>query len=490
MLFIHLERRAQCERGTYIGRAFLAQPVLALLLGLLPCGCLSTGSDSQRVGSTPDREQPSEDASDALRDDNGAGDSDSEGSGTDGDADVDQLAGESPGAGESTSGAGESTSGAGESTGGEADQSQQVNEGDSGGEQPAGDVASDEEPAGEAIPATPPETDGECVTGAERCSCYPNDTCDLGLSCLSALCVDASGLAEPREPATEDPLELVPPVSDPEPPNESPSTPLEPVLPSDHLGSQCSSDTDCDAGLRCMLSSSREWLGGGPANGYCTADCIVDPGICAEIDPSAVCLQLSDTTAYCMQSCGVGSVSKCDGRGDVACDAASIDIGFCRPICRSHADCGNRLCDVGTGACVDALPAGDPIGAECDPEAATSNCESQICLPMTETFAVCSGWCNLSETGCGLDNDIPREPGEAICTFGVLAGSGLGDLGYCNQRCDCDADCLHPDGTCLIVPSDVAAVFGSDGLCVDPEFPDDDPEFTVGRACPSAAPAR
>lgn len=31
-----------------------------------------------------------------------------------------------------------------------------------------------------------------CMAGAEGCACYPNLTCDLGLSCLSGLCVDAT----------------------------------------------------------------------------------------------------------------------------------------------------------------------------------------------------------------------------------------------------------------------------------------------------------
>jgi hypothetical protein len=28
-------------------------------------------------------------------------------------------------------------------------------------------------------------------TGAERCSCYPNNTCNAGLTCLSDVCVDS-----------------------------------------------------------------------------------------------------------------------------------------------------------------------------------------------------------------------------------------------------------------------------------------------------------
>jgi hypothetical protein len=34
---------------------------------------------------------------------------------------------------------------------------------------------------------------GDCPAGAEMCPCYPNSTCDIGLSCLSAICVNTSG---------------------------------------------------------------------------------------------------------------------------------------------------------------------------------------------------------------------------------------------------------------------------------------------------------
>ena len=33
-----------------------------------------------------------------------------------------------------------------------------------------------------------------CKTGALACSCYPNDTCDDGLSCFAELCLDLSAV--------------------------------------------------------------------------------------------------------------------------------------------------------------------------------------------------------------------------------------------------------------------------------------------------------
>ncbi len=263
-----------------------------------------------------------------------------------------------------------------------------------------------------------------------------------------------------------------------------PSTPSTPVGPSP-FARICETDGDCADGLRCMQADTDEWLGGGPPHGYCTADCYADPNVCIQEDPSAVCLQVTDTEAFCMQGCAPGpGADKCQGRGDVACDGASIGVGFCRPMCRSDEDCDGRLCDVGSGACADELPEGDPIGAECDPDAAESTCQTGLCLPVTETFASCTGWCNLSEIGCGSDNTMPENPGEPICTFSAIQGSGPSDLGFCNQRCDCDGDCLHPDALCLIVSEDIQAVLGTQGLCVDPEYPDDDPAFTLGLECP------
>jgi hypothetical protein len=154
-------------------------------------------------------------------------------------------------------------------------------------------------------------------------------------------------------------------------------------------------------------------------------------------------------------------------------------------MCRSDADCGGgRACDLGIGTCIDEPLTGDPIGTQCDPDVSESNCASRVCLPITEEFAVCSGFCNLSEVGCGSDSLLPADPGQPICTFSTAQGGSAGDLGFCNQRCYCDDDCLHPDALCLILPEDLFAVFGSDGICVDPEFPvEDSSEFILGREC-------
>lgn len=265
-----------------------------------------------------------------------------------------------------------------------------------------------------------------------------------------------------------------------------PTTP--PSGGSSPFGRSCDIDGDCAPGLRCMEVDSGEWLGGGPAHGYCTADCSADPGICFDADPSSLCVQFDgpEPKAMCMQGCGLGPVQKCQNRADVACDVFSLNgYGFCRPMCRSDADCDGLSCDVGSGSCVEELPEGDPIGAECDPDAAVSTCQSGFCLPFTEEYAFCTGWCTLGTIGCGSDSTMPEDPGEPLCTWPLASGSDFGDLGLCHQRCDCDDDCLHPDFRCLIVSDDFAEVLGTAGLCVEPEYDAeaDTTAVALGREC-------
>ncbi len=256
------------------------------------------------------------------------------------------------------------------------------------------------------------------------------------------------------------------------------------------IGRPCAADGDCAQGLRCMMSSGDEWLSGGPANGYCTADCIDDPFVCSTIDTSSFCLQMGDETAVCIQGCLAGGLGvKCQGRGDVACDTATLTdgTGFCRPMCRNDDDCDGRKCDLGNGACLDDLPVGDPVGTECDPDAEISTCESGLCLPLGDDYAVCTGLCTYGETGCGSPDGPAEDGASAVCAFPFDSGAGVGDVGLCIQRCSCDGDCLHSNGTCVIVPDQLAEVFGAPGLCFEPDYPDDDPEFTVGRACEPGA---
>ncbi len=351
------------------------------------------------------------------------------------------------------------------------------------------------------------EPEEDCEEGSERCFCYPNDTCNDDLACLSGLCVDASNLAGEDESGSSRSSPVETDSNSPSPSHEPDPGPAQvldepqlppPTAPVDEtigveegptedsvadgtIGSSCGTDTDCGSGFFCLAASSSDWLGGGAPGGYCSRNCMADPGVCSAA--GGICLEVNDTEAYCLEACEVGSsATECHGRGDTACDDVSIDTGFCRPMCGSDADCGGRHCDVGTGACFDQAFGGDPIGAKCDPDAEVSTCASGICLPVTDTFASCSGLCNLSQVGCGSDDATPEDPGAPFCRFGTVADSGPQDLGLCSQRCDCDDDCLHPDALCLVVPS-LEVFLGTTGLCVNPDYLVGDSGYTLGKAC-------
>lgn len=286
----------------------------------------------------------------------------------------------------------------------------------------------------------------------------------------------------------------------PSPPNTSPPVASGPSV----IGKSCEKDGDCDAaGVTCMRATGTDWSGGGPAHGYCSADCAAnldgEPDLCRALDGNSACLTRNDGS-FCVALCELGrppdGIVKCQNRADLACDAVAADGGaFCRPMCRSNADCGGRLCDFGKGVCVDELPDGDPIGSKCDPDAASSTCASGVCESLGEGFGVCSGYCNLSTVGCGSSAFEPADdPGEPICIYPAAAsGSGLSDLGECLQRCNCDEDCLHPDALCYQLDKTEAVsreILGTIGVCVGPGVQDDTPEdqkTPLGFSCVSAA---
>ncbi len=296
-----------------------------------------------------------------------------------------------------------------------------------------------------------------------------------------------SGLPSHVIDAGDDTEDTTEPSGRPTPPS-PPSDPPVSSAPSP-FGAPCSRDGQCGDGLTCITNDDDRFLGGGVANGYCSLSC-QDDGACAERDPGSFCLGTSDTAGHCVQGCqpGVEARSKCQGRGDIACDGLTLDVAFCRPMCRSDDDCGaERSCDLGLGICTEEPSEGASIGAQCDPDVdpLDTGCASGLCLPFSETFAVCTGWCNVSEYGCGPDSAVVESPGDATCVWGANPGGiAAGDLGFCNQRCECDGDCLHPDAKCLLVEGDdFASVYGASGLCVAPDWEPQGGEI-LGAACP------
>lgn len=262
------------------------------------------------------------------------------------------------------------------------------------------------------------------------------------------------------------------------------------------LGAPCASDSQCGQGMICITSAADDFIGGGPANGFCTVDCTasVDDSDCEAVQAGSVCIPTGQR-AHCMPSCseGIDPGNKCKGRDDVACDFfrfASYGVSYCRPTCGSDADCDGRLCDLGLGTCVDELPGQDPLGSACDPNAGTNSCASGTCIrgttPATTNSGVCTGICTLGAIGCGETQSEPSSPGAPFCAPFLGNYSGVGDAGLCLQSCGCDDDCLSPDYKCLRLPDDVAAAFGVGGMCFEHDNPiGAEPGFVLGVACPA-----
>lgn len=260
------------------------------------------------------------------------------------------------------------------------------------------------------------------------------------------------------------------------------------------FGQPCDSDADCGNSATCMLSGGSDFLGGGPAHGYCTADCMGGAVDCSAIDANATCVE-QNGGAFCMAGCVLGTPApgetKCQNRLDLACEQLQ-NSAVCLPMCRNDEDCdGDRKCDLGIGVCVDELPAGASVGAECTVD---EDCYTGICFPLDETKGYCSGSCNFgtviadNPVSCGSSLD-PATPGQPIC-LPAAQGSGLGDSGLCGIRCNCDDDCGLNGAVCealLDDPQEALDLLGTVGICVGATVPDGGTP-AVGIPCTGPAP--
>lgn len=208
------------------------------------------------------------------------------------------------------------------------------------------------------------------------------------------------------------------------------------------VGAACTIDSNCKpaAGGRCIKSTADDPLfGGGPANGYCSKDCVDDsdcPGA------TSLCLTTQGApTGSCFEGCTFGDPpltslsdpldpAKCHGREDVRC--VELMAGpACIPTCGSDSDCpGGRGCDAQLGVCVDVKTMGLPLGSACNPNADPSECAG-VCIGFTGGEAMCS-------QACAMGGDFPSSEcggmDKGICLFGVQ-GVGVGDQGFCAQAC-------------------------------------------------------
>jgi hypothetical protein len=265
------------------------------------------------------------------------------------------------------------------------------------------------------------------------------------------------------------------------------------------LGSACRSDEECGGqGLRCALASQGYMPGAGAVpRGLCTVDCASDAD-CRIFEPSAVCATLSEAPLvgehesspvprHCLQGCSLGAPAgdtKCQGRSELACRpfaptaATSCSTGqacpegtFCfRGVCReaacgarcnSDADCNrDRYCHPSSGLCDTRAPQQPVLGADCDQDA--SACGAGSCLVVAAADGrrlkrMCTQSCTIGSL-CAA--------GSGACIAPRLDNYIVGDAGYCQPLCECDADCRHPADHCLAWHSAALAEhFGSRGVC-------------------------
>lgn len=209
----------------------------------------------------------------------------------------------------------------------------------------------------------------------------------------------------------------------------------------------------------------------GPAHGMCTYNCKGNPGACKTVATGSFCAY-APGVALCVEDCspdgtGAFNPNKCHGRPDLGCFYSDDGWG-CVPNCNSDADCGaGNYCNPKNGLCQSTPPTGLPTGAACTPN--QGDCAG-ICQLVGGKVNVCANRCTLGAVpSCGWKG--PGSVAPALCRmttgWAQYGGktNGTGDLAYCLQTCNCDADCTAPGARCWPLPDAIAAASGKKGVC-------------------------
>jgi hypothetical protein len=229
----------------------------------------------------------------------------------------------------------------------------------------------------------------------------------------------------------------------------------------DNIGIQCGGDGDCGANLKCLTAEGDNvFLGGGPANGYCSKDCASDVD-CPGTD-SFCATPGAGKPGICLRTCTLGpelmflndplDPEKCHGRDDLRCAALNTPgkDTVCLPSCGNVDQCpAGRVCDPRSSVCVTKANTGLPLGAKCDPQATTPECAG-ICVGFGDGITACSSPCAL---GGEIDPTDPASSPDCgglnngLCVYSA-AMSGAGDLGFCGGACTEQDDCQNPAFWC------------------------------------------
>jgi hypothetical protein len=189
--------------------------------------------------------------------------------------------------------------------------------------------------------------------GSERGPCYPNGTCNAGLSCLSNVCVNTGGGAG-GAPACGT------------------------------AGQACGGAAPCCSGAVCATNT-------------CAAICVSDSD-CA----SGCCWPLASGERAC-RACGspgqaCSSAAPC--RSDAVCLTTS---NTCAAICVSNSDCASGCCHSLANSTQRACMAGGTAGQACG--SAALCCTDYICAtPSYTCAAICVRHSDCASGCCALDN--------------------------------------------------------------------------------------
>jgi hypothetical protein len=305
----------------------------------------------------------------------------------------------------------------------------------------------------------------------DRGVCF--ELCDEAEDCLQpgAVCVP-----EPQNGRAGVCLMLPPPAEPEEPPVSLPDAGAPPSETT--IGASCEAEADCGGGGAVCLTAAGDpfGAGGGPAGGYCSSLCESDVD-CTQA--GTLCVSVLDQ-GFCLRGCDLGTVDDCGGRGTLSCSRLGVSQrGFCRPQCNSDADCGERVCDVDGGLCVDA-PASGACASDLDCDDGVCNPTSLVCIeaPAAPVGAACA-----EDTDCGGAFCLPFD-GSAFCSLPCRLGSQIGcepfgsdafclvpvpgraGLGVCSELCDAPSDCTQPSYVCE--PLTEPLPNGRTGTCLPP----------------------